>query len=68
MTVLLLGQVTIRPAPTGDLARVVEIDNAGIAERVATFETGPRTTQDISSWLEDGQPFIVAVDNDKVIG
>jgi phosphinothricin acetyltransferase len=68
VTVLALGQVTIRPAQTGDLDRVVEIYNAGIAERVATFETSPRTTEDISGWLEDGQPFIVAVDNDEVIG
>ena len=36
-------QLTIRPAQAADLARVVEIYNAGIAERVATFETSPRT-------------------------
>ena len=65
---LLTDQLTIRPAEAGDLARVVEIYNAGIAERVATFETAPRTVEDISSWLEDGQPFIVAIDNDEVIG
>ena len=60
--------MTIRPAQTGDLARVVDIYNAGIAERVATFETAPRMVEDISSWLDDGQPFIVAVDDEKVIG
>jgi phosphinothricin acetyltransferase len=68
MTVRMLGQLTIRPAQIGDLARVVEIYNAGIAERVATFETAPRTTKDVSGWLKDGQPFIVAVDDDEVIG
>jgi L-amino acid N-acyltransferase YncA len=68
MTSLLLGQVTIRPAQTGDLARVAEIYNAGIAERVATFETAPRTVEDISSWVGDGQPFIVAIDGYEVIG
>ncbi|MGA8334367.1 MAG: N-acetyltransferase family protein [Solirubrobacteraceae bacterium] len=65
---LLTDQLTIRPAEAGDLARVVEIYNAGIAERVATFETAPRTAEDISSWVEDGQPFIVAIDNDEVVG
>lgn len=58
----------IRPAAPGDLGSVAEIYNAGIAERVATFETAPRTPEDISSWIDDGQPFIVAVENDKVIG
>ena len=61
-------QLTIRRAQTRDLAAVVEIYNAGIAERVATFETAPRTVEDISSWVEDGQPFIVAVDDGQVIG
>jgi hypothetical protein len=68
MTGRALGQVTIRRVQSGDLARVVEIYNAGIAERVATFETEPHTAEDISSWLEDGQSFIVAVDHDEVIG
>jgi L-amino acid N-acyltransferase YncA len=61
-------QLTIRAAQADDLARVAEIYNAGIAERVATFETAPRTIEDISGWLQDGQPFIVASDNDEVIG
>jgi len=61
-------QLTIRPAQADDLGPVAEIYNAGIAERVATFETSPRTIEDISSWVEDGQPFIVATDNGQVIG
>lgn len=65
---VLHDQLTIRPARAADLARVAEIYNAGIAERVATFETAPRTIEDIRSWAEDGQPFIVATDNDDVVG
>lgn len=61
-------RLTIRPAQAADLADVVEIYNAGIAERVATFETRPRTTHDVSSWVEDGQPFIVVIDNRHVVG
>ena len=64
----LRDQLTIRPAQADDLARVVEIYNAGIAERVATFETSPRTIADISGWIEDGQPFIVAIDKEQVVG
>jgi L-amino acid N-acyltransferase YncA len=61
-------RLTIRPAEAGDLRGVVEIYNAGIAERLATFETSPRGLEEISSWVEDGQPFIVAIDNDQVVG
>lgn len=61
-------RLTIRLAQTGDLTRVAEIYNAGIAERVATLETTPRTAQDINGWVEDGQPFIVAVEDDQVVG
>lgn len=32
------------------------------------FETDPRTVKDIAGWVEDGQPFIVAVDNGQVVG
>jgi L-amino acid N-acyltransferase YncA len=61
-------QLTVHPAQTEDLSRVAEIYNAGIAERVATFETSHRTIADISGWVEDGQPFIVAIDDEQVIG
>ena len=60
--------LTIRSAQTRDLKSVVEIYNAGIAERVATFETAPRTTGDVTSWVEDGQPFIVATSDNEVVG
>ena len=58
----------IRPARPDDLGAVAEIYNAGIAERVATFETEPRTEADISSWAQDGRPFIVAEDDGRIIG
>ena len=67
MTVL-GDRLTIRPAQAGDLKRVAEIYNVGIAERVATFETAPRAIEDITSWIEDGQPFIVAIEDGQVVG
>ena len=51
MTVL-RDRLTIRPAENRDLKSVVEIYNVGIAERVATFETEPRTIEDISGSTE----------------
>ncbi|HTX07494.1 MAG TPA: arsinothricin resistance N-acetyltransferase ArsN1 family A [Solirubrobacteraceae bacterium] len=60
--------LTIRPGEAQDLGRVAEIYNAGIVERVATFETGMRTAEDIASWVKDGQPFIVATENERVMG
>ena len=50
----------IRAAAAADLPRVAEIYNHGIAERVATFETAPRTAADLAGWATDGRPFVVA--------
>jgi phosphinothricin acetyltransferase len=58
----------IRPAVAQDLAGVLRAYNAGIAERVATFETEPRTAQDIAGWVDDGQPFVVAERGGGVLG
>ncbi|HEY1716009.1 MAG TPA: arsinothricin resistance N-acetyltransferase ArsN1 family A [Solirubrobacteraceae bacterium] len=59
---------TIRPARTEDLDAVVEAYNAGIAERVATFETRLRTVADVAGWLSDGRPFVVAERAGRVLG
>src|ERR1700744_3002877 len=60
--------VRLRPAADRDLPEVAAVYNAGIAERVATFETQPRTVDDIASWLTDGHPFIVAERDGRVVG
>jgi L-amino acid N-acyltransferase YncA len=62
------AQCTIRLARADDLPAVVEAYNAGIADRVATFETKLRTVTDVAGWLEDGQPFIVADRDARVLG
>jgi phosphinothricin acetyltransferase len=59
---------TIRPAADADLEDVVLTYNAGIRERVATFETRLRTPADIAGWLADGRPFIVAEHDGRVVG
>jgi L-amino acid N-acyltransferase YncA len=59
---------TFRPAKLDDLDDIVAAYNAGIEDRVATFETKPRTTDDIASWLNDQQPLIVADHSGRVLG
>ena len=55
--------VTIRPATLDDAEAVARIYNHGIAERQATFETRPRSADEVRKWLDDGRPFLVAADD-----
>ncbi|MDP8910410.1 MAG: arsinothricin resistance N-acetyltransferase ArsN1 [Chloroflexota bacterium] len=48
-----------RRARPADAARIAEIYNQGIADRVATFETAPRTAADILAWFERPYPIVV---------
>lgn len=58
----------MRSAHPGDAARIAEIYNEGIEDRLATFETRPRTADDVAEWFEDGMPFIVAERDGVVAG
>jgi L-amino acid N-acyltransferase YncA len=60
--------VTLRAARPEDLPAVTAIYNAGIAERVATFETRDRTADELAAWLTDGRPFVVAERDGAIIG
>lgn len=61
--------VRTRPAAIPDAARIAEIYNEGIADRVATFETRPRTRDDVLAWLADPRfPVLVAEDRGVVLG
>ena len=62
--------LTIRPAAHDDAAAIAGIYNQGIADRGATFETEPRTPEDIRARLQDGGrfPLLVAEDAGTVIG
>lgn len=52
--------LAVRAAIGLDLADVARIYNEGIAARIATFETEPRTAADIAPWLDDTRPFLIA--------
>jgi L-amino acid N-acyltransferase YncA len=56
-----------RPATPADSAAIAAIYNEGIAERVSTFETRPRTPADIAAWFDGRHPVVVVEDAGAVI-
>lgn len=54
--------LTARPARPEDAAQIAEIYSQGIAERIATFETEPRTAADIAPWFDHALVFVSVVD------
>ena len=60
----------IRPAGEPDTQAIADIYNEGIATRLATFETEPRTAADVQAWLVAGErlPVLVAEQGDAVLG
>jgi phosphinothricin acetyltransferase len=60
--------VTIRSAVPADAPAIAAIYNAGIASGVATFETRPRSADDVVAWLREDGPLLVAADGDRLLG
>ena len=52
-----------RPMTSRDAEAIARIYNAGIEDRVATFETRPRSAEEILAWFEDPH-LVVAVEED----
>jgi phosphinothricin acetyltransferase len=63
-----VSEFEIRPAAGADAAAVAAIYNEGIEDRLATFETQPRSDDDVRRWLDDGLPFLVAADGGGIVG
>ena len=60
---------TARPATPGDAAAIAGIYNEGIEDRIATFETRPRTPADVAAWFDGRHPIVVVDDPDgNVVG
>jgi len=57
----------VRNATPEDAGRLAEIYNQGIEERIATFETEPRSPAEIAAWFENGYPVFVAGAGDRVM-
>jgi L-amino acid N-acyltransferase YncA len=54
--------VTTRPAEPRDAEAIAAIYNEGIEDRLATFETGARSVDDVLAWLGEF-PVVVAEDD-----
>ena len=58
----------IRPAGAADVPAITAIYNQGIAERSSTFETTPRTVDELEARLRDTHhPVLVAVDTEGAV-
>jgi L-amino acid N-acyltransferase YncA len=55
-----------RAASPDDAPILAQIYNEGIEDRVGTFETRPRTADDVRQWF-DGHPIVVVEDDGRVI-
>jgi len=56
-----------RIAIAGDAAAIAEIYNQGIEDRIATFETRPRSSDDVCAWFAGPYPVVVVEDSEQVI-
>src|SRR5438132_10731095 len=56
-----------RPARCEDAAAIAQIYNQGIEDRIATFETKPRSAADVVAWFDGVHPILVIEDNDRVL-
>jgi L-amino acid N-acyltransferase YncA len=62
--------VRVRPAQSADAEAIARIYNQGIEERIATFETAPRSTEDMLAYLGERAgryPVIVADQEGQVV-
>jgi phosphinothricin acetyltransferase len=61
--------LTTRPARTEDSAAIAAIYNQGIQDRIATFETEPRSPDQVAAILVDApHPAIVVEEDGNVLG
>ncbi|MCI4361770.1 MAG: arsinothricin resistance N-acetyltransferase ArsN1 [Thermoplasmata archaeon] len=57
-----------RSATPGDAGHLVRIYNQGIADRIATFETRPRSIEEILTWFDGQHPIVVVEEDREVVG
>lgn len=56
-----------RAATPEDAGAIARIYNQGIEDRVATFETRPRTPEDVRAWFDGVHPIVVVEDGGELI-
>jgi L-amino acid N-acyltransferase YncA len=63
-----MGQFMLaRRATAADAEAIARIYNEGIADRVATFETRPRSAADVRAWFDGVHPCVVVENEGEVI-
>ncbi|MDB5362965.1 MAG: N-acetyltransferase [Rhodospirillales bacterium] len=63
----MMVHLTARAAAIADVPAITAIYNEGIADRVATFETEPRTTDQVAAWLGRRYPVLVVENASGVV-
>lgn len=56
-----------RSATRGDAPAIARIYNEGIEERLATFETRPRSAVEVAAWFDGPYPVVAVEENGHVI-
>jgi len=56
-----------RSTTAADAAAIAAIYNQGIEDRVATFETRPRSADDVAKWLDGVHPAVVVEDDGRIV-
>jgi len=56
-----------RAARIGDASAIAALYNEGIADRIATFETEPRTAEQIARWFDNRYPIVVVEGDDGAV-
>lgn len=59
--------VMARAATPSDADAIARIYNEGIEDRVATFETRPRSADDVRGWFDGVHPIVVVEDHARVV-
>jgi phosphinothricin acetyltransferase len=60
--------MTARLATPTDAAEIARIYNQGIEDRIATFETRPRSAEDVRGWFDGAHPIVVVEDAGRIVG
>ena len=59
--------ITTRLATQDDAGAIARIYNEGIEDRIATFETRPRTAEDVTRWFDGVHPAVVAEESGQIV-
>jgi L-amino acid N-acyltransferase YncA len=57
-----------RPATTADSDSIARIYNQGIEDRIATFETRPRSAAEVRGWFDGVHPIVTVLSGDEIVG